>query len=398
MDPLNESLFAGQSLEAPAVLAGALAPPAAPGHFDELRGTVTLQGPPRPSAPALPAPLYEASSAPPLLPTVETGDPAPRERAALAPSWAGFFEHLGTGGFDDLPRRAVSLERQIRDNGVTYNVYADADGPQRPWSLDLFPLIVSPESWAQIEAGVAAAREGARPGDGRRLRAAATAGRRPAARRRWCRAIRGYLRSMHGVRPTGDTWLHIAAFDLARGPDGNWWVVSQRTQAPSGLGYLLENRLAISRQFPQAFEHLHVQRLAATYSAMMDGLQRLCPAGQPPHIALLTPGPLQRDLLRACLPGALPRHHAGRGQRPDGARPAALPEDPAGPAAGPRAGASGWTTSSSTRSSCAPIRRSACRACCRRSVPATCWWPTCRARPSSNRRRCWASCRRWRGG
>jgi uncharacterized circularly permuted ATP-grasp superfamily protein/uncharacterized alpha-E superfamily protein len=101
----------------------------------------------------------------------------------------------------------------------------------------------------------------------------------------------GYLRSMHGVTPPGDTWLHIAAFDLARGPDGKWWVVSQRTQAPSGLGYLLENRLAIARQFPQAFEHLHVQRLAATYSAMMEGLQQLCPAGQPPHIALLTPGP-----------------------------------------------------------------------------------------------------------
>ena len=85
--------------------------------------------------------------------------------------------------------------------------------------------------------------------------------------------------------------MHIAAFDLARGPDGNWWVVSQRTQAPSGLGYLLENRLAITRQFPQAFEALQVQRLAATYSAMMEGLQRMCPAGVPPHIALLTPGP-----------------------------------------------------------------------------------------------------------
>ncbi len=101
----------------------------------------------------------------------------------------------------------------------------------------------------------------------------------------------GYLRALHGVKPPGDTWLHIAAFDLARGPDGNWWVVSQRTQAPSGLGYLLENRLAITRQFPQAFEALHVQRLAATYSALMDGLQRMCPAGVPPHIALLTPGP-----------------------------------------------------------------------------------------------------------
>ncbi len=59
---------------------------------------------------------------------------------------------------------------------------------------------------------------------------------------------------MHGVKPVGGTYLHIVAFDLARGPKGNWWVVSQRTQAPSGLGYLLENRLAVSSQFPRAFE------------------------------------------------------------------------------------------------------------------------------------------------
>ena len=55
------------------------------------------------------------------------------------------------------------------------------------------------------------------------------------------------------MRPAADTHLHIAAFDLARGPDGHWWVVSQRTQAPSGLGYLLENRLVTSRLFPEAF-------------------------------------------------------------------------------------------------------------------------------------------------
>jgi uncharacterized circularly permuted ATP-grasp superfamily protein len=57
----------------------------------------------------------------------------------------------------------------------------------------------------------------------------------------------GYLRAMHGVPPVGGTHLHIAAFDLARGADGHWWVVSQRTQAPSGLGYLLENRLIVPR-------------------------------------------------------------------------------------------------------------------------------------------------------
>lgn len=290
MDPLNESLFDAQALESPAALASSLAPPAAPGHFDELRGLAAAApaAVPRLGMPSQPAPLHDASSPPPApaaRPEPETG-----ERGPLAPHWAGFFEQLGTEGFGDLPRRAVSLERQIRDNGVTYNVYADAGGPQRPWSLDLFPLIVPPESWAAIEAG---ALQRVRLLD--RILADIYGPQQVLAEGLLPPALvqgnPGYLRAMHGVRPPGDTWLRIAALDLARGPDGNWWVVSQRTQAPSGLGYLLENRLAIARQFPQAFEALHVQRLAATYNAMMEGLQSMCPAGQPPHIVLLTPGP-----------------------------------------------------------------------------------------------------------
>ena len=82
---------------------------------------------------------------------------------------------------------------------------------------------------------------------------------------------------MHGVKPAGGTHLHIAAFDMARDPDGDWWVVSQRTQAPSGLGYLLENRLIIARLFPEAFRDLKVQRLAATYRALRGRAARDVP-------------------------------------------------------------------------------------------------------------------------
>jgi len=65
----------------------------------------------------------------------------------------------------------------------------------------------------------------------------------------------GYLRAMHGVTPVGGRYLHIAAFDLARGPDGNWWVVGQRTQAPSGLGYLLETAWPSRPSFHKLFKH-----------------------------------------------------------------------------------------------------------------------------------------------
>ncbi|MFT3720245.1 circularly permuted type 2 ATP-grasp protein [Pseudorhodoferax sp.] len=264
MDQQNSSLFDAQGPESPADLASALARLAMPGHFDELRGQ------------ARPA-----------------GDGPPRSNSArppLAADWAGFFELLGRDGFADLDRRTALMHRQLRDNGVTYNVYADAENPQRPWSLDLFPLIVTPESWRQIEAGVLqrvrvldsvmADVYGEQQLLARGLLPPALVQGHP-----------GYLRTMHGFRPLGGTHLHITAYDLAHDADGNWWVVSQRTQAPSGLGYLLENRLAISRLFPQAFEALHVQRLAATYGALIEGLKRMSPAGDDAHIALLTPGP-----------------------------------------------------------------------------------------------------------
>ena len=186
--------------------------------------------------------------------------------------------------------RTETLARQIRDNGVTYNVYADTTGTQRPWSLGLFPLIISPESWQHIEAGIAQ-RMGLLDqiiADVYGPQSLLSQGLIPAA---LVQGHPGYLRAMHGVKPVGGSHLHVAAFDLARGPDGNWWVVSQRTQAPSGLGYLMENRLAISHLFPQAFENLHVQRLAGTYRALIDSMKAMSPAGQQANIALLTPGP-----------------------------------------------------------------------------------------------------------
>lgn len=247
-------LFSGtERPETASALAAELALPAEAGHLDELRHGA-------------------------------------QDSAGLAPHWEGFFEHLGLEGFGDLQRRQQSLARQIRDNGVTYNVYADENSQQRPWSLDLFPLIVPPADWAIIEAGVQQRARllnevltdiyGPRSLLHQALLPPALVQGHP-----------GYLRAMHGVRPPGDMWLHIAAFDLAHGPDGRWRVVSQRTQAPSGLGYLLENRIAIGRQFPTAFAQMKVQRLAASYRALMQGLQSLAPEGRGARIALLTPGP-----------------------------------------------------------------------------------------------------------
>jgi uncharacterized circularly permuted ATP-grasp superfamily protein/uncharacterized alpha-E superfamily protein len=290
----NPSLFAAAALESPVDLAAALALPAAPGHFDELLGCT----PDRPAPGAIhsqsqqqsQSSLRLAGTAPAAAPDAPA---APPMQAGLAPDWHRFFKFLGGEGFEDLNHRAANLRRQIRDNGVTYNVYADADGPQRPWSLDLFPLVLSASDWSQIATGIS---QRARLLD--RIMADVygpqqllSLGLLPTA---LVQGHPGYLRAMHGVQPPGGTFLHIAAFDLARGPDGRWWVVSQRTQAPSGLGYLLENRLAISRLFPQAFREMKVQGLAASYKALIDGMKAHSPAGDgatDKRIVLLTPGP-----------------------------------------------------------------------------------------------------------
>ena len=241
------------------------------GHWDELRGAVSGQG------------TTSAANA-----STRTEKPA-----TLSAAWLTFIEQQNTAatpGTAELNTRMANLQRQVRDNGITYNVYAASDQPQRPWSLDLFPLMLGHADWQQIEAGVMQRMQLLERimADAYGPQQLVLNGQLPAA------LVQGhpaYLPAMHGVPPVGGRYLSLAAFDLARGPDGCWWLLSQRTQAPSGLGYLLENRQIVSRQFPQAFEAFPVQRLAETYRTLIDGIKARSPAGAGAHIALLTPGP-----------------------------------------------------------------------------------------------------------
>ena len=239
------------------------------GHWDEMRGEFT------PSADVQPAVA-----------------PAKTDRSISGP-WQTFVKPLASetsGLLPDLNARMANLQRQVRDNGITYNVYAAADQPQRPWSLDLFPLMLNHKDWQQIEAGVMQRMQLLERimADAYGPQKLVLNGQLPAA------LVQGhpaYLPAMHGVPPVGGRHLSLAAFDLARGPDGCWWLLSQRTQAPSGLGYLLENRQIVSRLFPQAFEAFPVERLSETYRTLVDGIKARSSAGALAHIALLTPGP-----------------------------------------------------------------------------------------------------------
>src|SRR5437899_11568891 len=99
-----------------------------------------------------------------------------------------------------------------------------------------------------------------------------------------------YLRSVCGTTPPGGRYLNLYAADVGRGPDGRWWVLGDRAQAPSGAGYALENRLAMARSLPEIYRTLPVERPAGFFQAMRAQLSALA-AGPEARVPVLTPGP-----------------------------------------------------------------------------------------------------------
>ena len=215
--------------------------------------------------------------------------------------WRTILDSLAGETPEMMTKRLEMVQRQVRENGVTYNVYADVQGVQRPWDLNCLPFILPYNEWAEIEAGVIQRatllnkilvdvygeqnllREGLLP---------------PAL----IHGHGGFLRPCHGKRHLDQIALHFYAIDLARAPNGRWWVVGDRTQAPSGAGYALENRSVMARTFPDQLRDLNVRHLTDFFSTMLDSLTRWgrqCAAqsgaplraSEPPLIVLLTPGP-----------------------------------------------------------------------------------------------------------
>jgi uncharacterized circularly permuted ATP-grasp superfamily protein/uncharacterized alpha-E superfamily protein len=216
---------------------------------------------------------------------------------AVRPRWQRFASLLPAPARGelaaDLDRRVGQVAHQLKIDGVTHNVFDERGVASRPWSLELLPLLIEAAEWSGIEAAIVQ-RAGlleAMLDDLYGARTLLAEGLLPPA---LCLRHTGYLRPMIGVAPPGGQHLHIVAFDLARGPDGRWWVVAQRTQGPSGLGYVLHNRLVISRQFPDAFRDLRVQHIASSYRRLLDTLDaaaREVAGHTTPRIVLLTPGP-----------------------------------------------------------------------------------------------------------
>ncbi len=210
-------------------------------------------------------------------------------QGAVRPHWQMFLNLLDDLGPEKLHHRWETARQLIHDNGVTYNVYGDPAGMDRPWHLDALPVVFSAAQWAELEAGIAQ-------------------------RARLLDAILDdlygpqhlltekiippellfgqdfFLRPLHGVVVPGARRLHTYAADVGRGADGRFVVLTDRTQAPSGAGYALENRMVISRALPDVFRDCRVSRLATFFRRLRETLESLSNR-EDPRIVLLTPGP-----------------------------------------------------------------------------------------------------------
>ena len=195
---------------------------------------------------------------------------------------------MGPAEFD---RRWQAGQKLIAANGVAYNVYGDPQGRERPWPMDLLPLVIDGDEWANLERAIMQRATllnmilGDLYGPERLL----VDRRLPP---ELVFANPGFLRSCHGIRPPGGVFLQNYAADIARAPNGRWWVLTDRTQAPSGVGYALENRIVSGRTIPTMVDSCRVQPFNQFFERSLDALLSLAPAAKPtPRVVLLTSGP-----------------------------------------------------------------------------------------------------------
>jgi uncharacterized circularly permuted ATP-grasp superfamily protein/uncharacterized alpha-E superfamily protein len=205
------------------------------------------------------------------------------------PHWAQLMGALAEIGTEELQRRWARAERRIRENGITYNIYSDPLGANRPWKIDVVPFLISADEWRFIETGIIQRAQllSLLLEDLYGSQHLIASSRFPAA---LLYANPAFLRPMVGVQVPAHSYLHMLAVDLARSPDGQWWVLSDRTQAPSGSGYALENRTIVSDVLPDLFRNSNVPRLAPFFRAQREALTALAECNNP-RIVLLTPGP-----------------------------------------------------------------------------------------------------------
>jgi uncharacterized circularly permuted ATP-grasp superfamily protein/uncharacterized alpha-E superfamily protein len=212
----------------------------------------------------------------------------------LRPHWQFLMGRLAPLDAAELGERRDEAGRLFRQNGVAYTIYGDPKGAERPWPLDLIPLVIPAEEWRAIETGALQRAHllNAILADIYGPQRLVDEGHLPPS---LLHANPNFLRPACGIAPPGGIHLHFYAIDLARSPDGQWWVLADRTQSPSGAGYALENRSVVGRVLADCLADGAVEPVAPFFAALRDNLCALSPrtpiGKRSPRLVVLTPGP-----------------------------------------------------------------------------------------------------------
>lgn len=215
--------------------------------------------------------------------------------ADIKPTWQKLLASLDTSEAGELARRWERSQQLIRENGIVFGSYFDDREPTRPWQLDPMPLLIGEREWAGVEDALEQRaqllelvlqdlygpqrliKDGHLPAEVLFLHP-------------------GPWRDVHGHPPVGGRYLNFYAADMARSPRGDWWILADRSESPSGVGFALENRVILSRMFPREFRDCHVKRLRPFFNTLQETLHHLAPRRQEnPRIAILSEGPASEN-------------------------------------------------------------------------------------------------------
>ena len=206
-------------------------------------------------------------------------------------NWDKLLDNLSNIGAEKLNEKEVEVDWLLAENGVTYNVYNDPKGLNRPWKLNIVPFIIQKKEWETIEKGIQQRSEVLN------LLLKDIYGKRELIKKgiipfEVVFSHRGFLRDCDQIQYKTAKHLLIHSADLARGPDGRMWVVNDRAQAPSGMGYALENRLSINKVVPEVFGDINVEQPSSFFKDFNQLLLKAAPTNKEnPTVVILTPGP-----------------------------------------------------------------------------------------------------------
>ena len=210
----------------------------------------------------------------------------------IRPHWKDIIAGLENAGIKQLEQKQLEIDWRLEDNGVTYNIYNDPEGNNRRWNLDPIPLVITSQEWEEVSKGLRQRakllnlifkdlyteqrliKEGIVPAE-------------------IVFGHKSFIPEVFNFKNKDYYSLRFYASDISRGPDGKFWVINDRTQSPSGLGYAIENRLTMNSISNDLYPNVEIKKMAKFIEGYKNMLKSLSPSNQEnPLIALLTPGPL----------------------------------------------------------------------------------------------------------